>query len=286
MPRSQWRALRHGLMFERSRQPESIDPWLASLGLKGAASGLPPLQDLTAPEEPKGTVHRASLIAAAALLVTVGAGAVLSKAVPDWEQTLSSALTGAWDSVHEAFAADDNAMTPTAAPPAAASTVSAPAVAVPTPAAVPALIAAAPAAPARAPASSLSEAAAPTKTPAAIGDGIPHVAFTAQNYVVGAGDPAARIIIQREAGSEGDLNFIWWTEGGTAEPDVDYAPLGARTEHLVSGQDKLTVYVPIISNPQRSRLAQFRVALVDAASHRGDGGAPSAHANVTIEGGR
>jgi len=47
---------------------------------------------------------------------------------------------------------------------------------------------------------------------------------------------------------------------------------------MINGQDKLTVYVPIISNPQRTSLAQFRVALVDAASHRGDGGAPSAHA--------
>jgi hypothetical protein len=112
------------------------------------------------------------------------------------------------------------------------------------------------------------------------------VAFTAQHYIVGPGDPAARIIIQRQAGSEGDLNFIWWTEGGTAEPDVDYAPLGARSERLVNGQDKLTVYVPIISNPQRTPGAQFRVALVDAASHRGEGGAPSAHATVTIEGGR
>jgi hypothetical protein len=121
---------------------------------------------------------------------------------------------------------------------------------------------------------------------AAIVDGTAHVAFTAQSYVVGPGDPAARIIIQREAGSQGDLSFIWWTEGGTAEPDVDYAPLGARTERMINGQDKLTVYVPIISNPQRTSLAQFRVALVDAASHRGDGGAPSAHATVTIEGGR
>jgi hypothetical protein len=293
MPRSQWQALRHGLMFDRSNQPDSIDPWLARLGLKGAAYGLPPLQDLTAPAEPEHTLQRASLIGAAALIVTVGAGMALSKVAPDWQQTLSGAVTGAWNSIRDGFAPDD-AMVPTAAPSAEATVTVAPT-----------LVAPAPAAPARTPSAKLPaahlpiatataapamEAAAPVAAAAAATavtvNGAPHVIFTAQNYVVGPGDPAARVIIQREAGSEGDLNFIWWTEGGTAEPDVDYAPLGARTERLVSGQDRLTVYVPIISNPQRTPGAQFRVALVDAASHRGEGGAPSAHATVTIEGGR
>jgi hypothetical protein len=238
--------------------------------------------------------------------VTVGAGAVLSNAVPDWEQTVGGAFIGAWDSVHEAFApaSEANSMSPTAAPPTVEPTTT--------------VVAPTPAAPARTPASALAAGTSAVKTPAArtssivatsiaattaaipaakaaappatttaaIADGTPHVAFTTQNYVVGSGDPAARVIIQRQAGSEGDLNFIWWTEGGSAEPDVDYAPLGARTERLISGQDKLTVYVPIISNPQRTPGAQFRVALVDAASHRGEGGAPSAHATVTIEGGR
>ena len=56
--------------------------------------------------------------------------------------------------------------------------------------------------------------------------------------------------------------------------------LGARTE--TAGQwpgqaDGLRT--PIISNPLRTRPSPvFRVALVDAATHRGEGGAPSAHA--------
>jgi tRNA A-37 threonylcarbamoyl transferase component Bud32 len=304
LPRSQWRAIRHGLMFERSSQPESIDAWLAALGLRGAASRLPPLQDLTAAAEPQRPLQRANLIAAATVVVTVGAWAVLSHAAPDWEQTLGSAVAAAWDAVHETFAPaspaiDDSAATTSSMTPSTAPT------AVP-----PTLVATPPAAPARTPSSAPAASTSAQKTPAAhtlmaaasaatpapqpaaaasaaaIVDGTAHVAFTAQSYVVGPGDPAARIIIQREAGSQGDLSFIWWTEGGTAEPDVDYAPLGARTERMINGQDKLTVYVPIISNPQRTSLAQFRVALVDAASHRGDGGAPSAHATVTIEGGR
>ncbi len=305
MPRSQWQALRHGLMFERSSQPDSIDPWLARLGLKGAASRLPPLQELTAPGAPERTLQRASFIGATALVVTVGAGIALSKLAPDWQQTLSGAITGAWDSIHESFA-PDTAMVPAAVPSTAESVTVEPTLAPPA-AAAPTRVAPAPAVPARAPSTKMpaahlpiataaagaapatDTAAAPVAASAATAasvDNTPHVIFTAQNYVAGPGDPAARITIQREPGSDGDLSFIWWTEGGSAEPDVDYAPLGARTERLASGQDKLTVYVPIISNPQRIRGAQFRVALVDAASHRGEGGAPSAHATVTIEGGR
>jgi hypothetical protein len=118
-----------------------------------------------------------------------------------------------------------------------------------------------------------------------VAEGAPHVVFAAQSYVVGAGDPAARIVIQRQGDNRGDLNFIWWTEGGSAEPDVDYASLGARSEHLASGQDRVTVYVPIISNPLRSKSTQFHVALIDSANHRGSGQADSARATVTIEGG-
>jgi len=64
----------------------------AALGLRGAASRLPPLQDLTAAAEPQRPLQRANLIAAATVVVTVGAWAVLSHAAPDWEQT-SAALS-------------------------------------------------------------------------------------------------------------------------------------------------------------------------------------------------
>ena len=91
-------------------------------------------------------------------------------------------------------------------------------------------------------------------------------------------------MIQRSGSAQGDINFIWWTEAGSAEPDVDYASLGARSEHLSSGEERLTVYVPIISNPLRRRATQFQVVLADASSHRGNGGALNARATVTIEG--
>jgi hypothetical protein len=113
----------------------------------------------------------------------------------------------------------------------------------------------------------------------------PHVAFAAPSYAVSVGDPAARIVVQRLGNPDGELSFVWWTEAASAEPDVDYASLGARTEHMASGQDRMTVYIPIISNPLRTQTTQFHVALVDGSGHRLDGNAQSARATVTIQGG-
>jgi hypothetical protein len=87
-------------------------------------------------------------------------------------------------------------------------------------------------------------------------------------------------VVRRLGSNDGDLRFIWWTEAASAQPDVDYAELGQRIEKIPSGTDKITVYVPIISNPQRGRPSQFYVALGDATSARA---ASSARATVTID---
>jgi len=143
------------------------------------------------------------------------------------------------------------------------------------------------AAPAPAPAVILAPATTPNAAqPAANPDSPPHAAFSSESYVVPAAEPAARIVIQRRGNTQGEVNFIWWTEGGSAAPDVYYASLGARTEHLASGQERMTVYVPIISSPLRHKSTQFQVVLADATSHRANGGAQDVRATVTIEGNR
>jgi len=109
----------------------------------------------------------------------------------------------------------------------------------------------------------------------------PRVEFAASAYNVSGSEPAARIVVRRLGSIDGDISFRWWTEGASAQPDVDYASLGRRIERIPGGTDKITVYVPIISNPQRSRLSQFYVALGEPDSARTT--APSARATVTID---
>jgi hypothetical protein len=108
----------------------------------------------------------------------------------------------------------------------------------------------------------------------------PRIAFASYSYDVVGGDPAARIVVRRMGSTTGEVSFIWWTEGASAQPDVDYAALGKRVERIPSGTDKITVYVPIISNPQRTRPSQFFVALGDASAAGGT--PPSDRAIVTI----
>jgi hypothetical protein len=110
--------------------------------------------------------------------------------------------------------------------------------------------------------------------------GSPRIGFASFSYDVVAGDPAARIVVRRLGSTAGDVSFIWWTEAASAQPDVDYAALGKRVERMPSGTDKITVYVPIISNPQRTRPSQFFVALGDASAAGGT--PPSDRAIVTI----
>jgi len=297
MPRRQWRLLRQGLAWGRASQPASIESWLAGLGLSDAVSKLPPLAELTAAAQPDSPWLRPILTGAAAIAVAAGVGVALSNANVDWHDTLNSGIDGAqrtWQKTLHALDANDATPT-TASAPATPTTASAPAT--PTTASAPAARALAVTAmppPAAAPradsvsktAGALSAATTSAAAAAPAAQGPPHVAFASLGYKVGAADPAARIVIARVGSSQGELNFIWWTQGGSAEPEVDYASLGARTEHLASGEDRLTVYVPIISNPLRRNSSQFEVLLADAASHRGDGGAQNAHATVTIEGNR
>jgi hypothetical protein len=92
--------------------------------------------------------------------------------------------------------------------------------------------------------------------------------------------PAARVVVRRSGGTEDDLRFVWWTLDDTAKADVDYAPLGRRTEHFLPGQDHVTLYVPIISNPLRHETSTFYVALGRPGAAPGS---PSARASVTID---
>lgn len=133
-------------------------------------------------------------------------------------------------------------------------------------------IAAAPGAAEASAAAAPADAAPPAATPA--------LEFSAPRYEVDESSPAARVIVRRHGDTHDELRFAWWTLDDTAKAGVDYAPLGRRTEHMLPGQDHVTLYVPIISNPLRHDTATFFVALGRPGAA---GDSPSARASVTIE---
>jgi hypothetical protein len=295
MSHRQWRALRRGLAWGREQQPPSLESWLAQLDLRGAVHSLPPLVALTTPLPPQRAWHRIAAAAIAVLALSAGIWSLYARP----HEELSRRVAGAVGNVHTALQEAWQAVQPhtRASAPAAASEQSAPPV---VPASeLPAARASVPAAAAvitPRPAAALplsAKTTAPTTPsagliPAAAAGESPapaHVVFAAQNYTVADGEPAARIVIQRVGDTRAELSFVWWTEPESAQPDVDYASLGHRIEHMDSGQDKLTVYVPIISSSAHAHSTQFQVAVSTLGGDRQqtDTASASAHATVTID---
>ena len=75
------------------------------------------------------------------------------------------------------------------------------------------------------------------------------------------GDVAARITIRRSGDLSKAAEVSWWTEGGTAVADVDYADLGARVERFAPGEASRTVYVPLTNDSVREPAKSFTVLL-------------------------
>ncbi|MGA2564803.1 MAG: protein kinase, partial [Steroidobacteraceae bacterium] len=267
LPLSPWRALRRGLAWSRQQRTLGINEWLAQLDLKCAASALPPLAELMECAAPRHNWRRAAAVVLP--LLALGAAIVVLLSAP------GPTLRNAWQELQylgDGIASREGAPAPTAAPipeSVAQTEPSSPGVK--------------PGNPERALAPATAATAAGLE--AADAANPPHVAFAADRYAVVDGEPAARIVIRRVGSPTGDVSFVWWTEAGSAQPNVDYASLGRRTEHIASGQDKITVYVPIISNPLRQQPREFRVALAEQDASRTasrDGAQGNAWVTVTI----
>jgi serine/threonine protein kinase len=306
-----WRALRRGLSWTRDQRTVAVEEWLRDLGVDKATETLPPLSLLAAHRPAAVWVRRA----AAATIVAGGLAFAAALAAPDWDwqqilERAQSTLDGAWQGLSQLADTDESPQTPAVSLPPLPSpspvvthkTIdslphyargAAPAVAseqtvgsttgphdpvarerAPDPsekaALTPPIIAADAGQPRGAAANSSGTAALP-----------PRLEFSAPSYVVPSTEPAARIVIRRNGSTEGDLNFVWWTEEASAKADVDYASLGRRVERIPSGSDRITIYVPIISTPQRRASTQFYVALSEPGSEHSAG--PGSRSLVTID---
>jgi serine/threonine protein kinase len=297
-----WRALRRGLAWSREQRNMTMEKWLEQLGVAEGAEALPPLTRLTAAPPPRQWPQRVAAAAAVLLSLGLAAFAIDRQAGVDWPQTLASVQHSwerAWQQLQPAAdssspatsAAVPGATTPSAKLPGAMTLPLSPVMppSAPMPRVRPARVASVIPAAAAAASASPSTNASTSASSGASADGpntrpddpgSPRIGFANFSYEVVAGDPAARIVVRRLGSTAGDVSFIWWTEGASAQPDVDYAALGKRVERMPSGTDKITVYVPIISNPQRTRASQFFVALGDASAAGGT--PPSDRAVVTI----
>ena len=295
-----WRALRRALSFERAQRPRAIGPWLEQLGVGAAAARLPPSYELRAAARRSHWGRWAAL--AASLTLCVGAALALVAQHPgqaDWNGLVASARS----SMQQGETAIQNFLVrpparPSVEPPQSFNHSSTsehrhrgqPAVVAQVAAPTAQAVASGPTPSSATPGARAAAAASPpggatSSVPAAPdGDTAPvknqGVEFSSATYEVHDTAPAARVIVRRSGGSQDELRFVWWTLDDTAKADVDYAPLGRRTEHMRPGQDHMTLYVPIISNPLRHETATFYVALARPGATKSS---PSARASVTID---
>ena len=287
-----WRALRRGLAWSREQRNMTMEKWLQQLGVAEGAENLPPLARLTAAPPPRQWPQRAAATAAVLVSLVLLAFVIEHPAAANWHQALLGAQS-TWHQVQSLWEPDArsvpaapadpllNESTPASGVPRASPST---ATLTPAPAAVPSArvkpasrTAVASGVPIAAAQASQVAQTAPVTAGAA-----PRVEFAATSYEVSGNEPAARIVVRRlDGGSDSDVSFSWWTEGASARPDVDYASLGRRIERIPAGTDKITVYVPIISNPQRNPLSRFYVALGDPDASAA--AAPNARASVTID---
>jgi hypothetical protein len=62
------------------------------------------------------------------------------------------------------------------------------------------------------------------------------------------GDTYAPIGIERSGALAAAAAVVWWISAESAAPEDDFADLGPATEHFAVGQDKLTVFVPLVND--------------------------------------
>jgi hypothetical protein len=114
---------------------------------------------------------------------------------------------------------------------------------------------------AAAPTATAPPVTAPPVTAPAAAPGPTRFDFAQSTMNVREGDVAARITIRRSGDLSKSAEVSWWTEGGTAVADVDYADLGARVERFAPGEANRTVYVPLTNDSVRENVKSFTVLL-------------------------
>jgi hypothetical protein len=226
----QWRALQHGLAWDRINRPASVREWLAALDLGRAPLGPIPQPD-TAKVSRLAKVRPAP-IAIAALAAVILAGVALAVFNRPKQPALADALVPdvevAAPAIVEPPAADlpEASLDDTPAPPV-------------------------------------------DVKPKAVSrpiDRTERIGLDVSSYSFGAREKFAEIRVHRSSGSKGGTSFEWWTEPASALAGTDFAPQAPATVFFPAGKQSVSVFVKLLPNAARKRTALFYVVLGNTSS--------------------
>jgi hypothetical protein len=97
------------------------------------------------------------------------------------------------------------------------------------------------------------------------------IVVSARNYRIRSGENFAEIHVRRASQRPaGDAAFVWWTEGASAKPGIDYVQQGKVTQLIPRGKNSATFFIKLLPTASRSQDQVFYIAIADAGS-----GAPS-----------
>ena len=293
-----WRALRAGLAWRRENRTVGIGWWMSRMNLGGAAAHLPTLRELCIPRPPARRIPPRPVVLLCGLGVAIAAAAALDRLptpqrlANGWREFRATSFgnplqrLGDWLSPAPAATpatphtiVDTRRHTPAttgsiqrhahvggtgpAAPardedlaevvtdtaPANTSVAATAAEATRTTDAPRAENQGSP------PGSALHAAAATSANPP------PHIELTADNYTVLPGEPAAHVVVRRRGSLQGDVSFVWSTEGASALPERDFIASGPRAEQIPAGVNSVTLLVPIVSDGTRNESRVFYVTI-------------------------
>jgi serine/threonine protein kinase len=251
LSRQQWQALTMGLSWHRARRSISVGDWLNKLNTERAAGPLPPAHDLgSAPANRRPARSFGATALAAALLICVSV----------WVSVVG--LAGRKISSNDVVpAAAASAQINTGPIPASES------------AGLPAASVAAKVVPLNAAALNTPSQTSETQSqlvniikhdanrpkPATALTNLPVV--SANDYTVRSGERFAEIRVHRSSRLGSDAPFVWWTEGASAKPGIDYVHQGKAIQSFPKGKNSTSFFVKLVPTASRTQPEVFYIAI-------------------------
>jgi hypothetical protein len=76
----------------------------------------------------------------------------------------------------------------------------------------------------------------------------------------------ARVRVVRQGNLSRSASFVWWTESGSAEPDVDFYPVTPRGAQIPANSASIDLFVPLVPNARHAEPVTFYVKIDEVGS--------------------
>jgi serine/threonine protein kinase len=90
------------------------------------------------------------------------------------------------------------------------------------------------------------------------------IVVSASNYRIRSGEHFAEIRVHRTSRLRTDTPFVWWTEGASAKPGIDYVHQGKVTQSFPKGKNSTSFFIKLVPEASRAQTEVFYIAVAEA----------------------